>query len=232
MRMARFACEHCGSGFTAPPSSGRKYCGRDCYDEASGRVRVSNRCDRCGTGFSAKPSRANQRYCSHECMYADRAEHGFDGGVQLAGSDNPRFSRVEMSCEQCGADYLVERRHAVDSRFCSVECKAAYQSDPERMAARFWDGVDKQPGDGCWEWTGHCNDGGYGRVTRQTEDRLAHRYAWELENGPIPDGMFVCHHCDNPPCVRPDHLFLGTHTDNMRDAQRKGRRPTAEREAA
>jgi hypothetical protein len=50
-----------------------------------------------------------------------------------------------------------------------------------------------------------------------------HRLAWEMVNGPIPEGMFICHHCDNPPCVRPDHLFCGSPSDNVRDAIQKGR---------
>lgn len=92
------------------------------------------------------------------------------------------------------------------------------------LADRFWPKVRKS--DGCWEWTRATTTHGYGKFSVATAvwDR-AHRVAWKLTNGPIPDGMFVCHHCDNPLCVRPDHLFLGTHGDNMRDASTKGRMP-------
>ncbi|RYE79646.1 MAG: hypothetical protein EOO74_03395, partial [Myxococcales bacterium] len=86
---------------------------------------------------------------------------------------------------------------------------------------RFWSKVQK--GDGCWEWQGWRNDNGYGLLMSQGKAVRAHRLAWVFENGPIPDGLFVCHHCDNPPCVRLDHLFLGTNTDNMVDMVRKGR---------
>ena len=87
--------------------------------------------------------------------------------------------------------------------------------------AEFWSRVDMS-GD-CWEWQLSKKSGGYGQFHSQGKHFLAHRFAWELVNGPIPKGLCVCHHCDNPGCVRPGHLFVGTQADNIRDCMRKGR---------
>ena len=86
---------------------------------------------------------------------------------------------------------------------------------------RFWRKVQKS--DGCWRWTGKPNKKGYGRFGVNWMVILAHRFAWEATNGPIPDGLSVLHRCDNPICVRPDHLFLGTIADNNADMRAKGR---------
>ncbi len=93
---------------------------------------------------------------------------------------------------------------------------------------RFWARAYRT--EGCWEWRGHRNGSfGYGRVTINGRRELAHRWAWLLVNGPIPEGLWVLHHCDNPQCVRPDHLYLGTATDNAhdRDIRNRGSRGAA-----
>ena len=86
---------------------------------------------------------------------------------------------------------------------------------------RFWQKVDKT--DGCWEWTGSKKRRGYVEFFADGKTCLAHRWSYEAHNGPIPPGLFVCHKCDNPCCVRPDHLFVGTAKDNMQDCSKKGR---------
>lgn len=86
---------------------------------------------------------------------------------------------------------------------------------------RFWAKVNKT--EGCWVWTASTAPGGYGAFGVKSKVLRAHRVSFQIHNGPFDPLLDVCHHCDNPACVRPDHLFLGSHTDNMQDMHKKGR---------
>lgn len=139
----------------------------------------------------------------------------------------PRHRTIPRVCQQCGSEFLatsgeVNRGHAL---FCGRACRSVAMPPPHNyppIEARFWAKVDKS--EECWIWTGSRQYSGYGRFGGSAGHPVgAHRFAYELTYGPIPDGLFVCHRCDNPPCVRPDHLFLGTVTDNNRDTDSKGR---------
>lgn len=91
---------------------------------------------------------------------------------------------------------------------------------------RFRDNVMPEPNSGCWFWTGAISMG-YGVMSVDGKSTRAHRLSWNLHRGKIPEGMFVCHKCDNPACVRPDHLFLGDQKANMSDCSQKGMIKTA-----
>jgi hypothetical protein len=93
---------------------------------------------------------------------------------------------------------------------------------PETIEQRFWKHVEKT--DGCWLWTGApSRENGYGRFNHNKKSFSAHRYSLELHKGPIPEGLFACHHCDTPACVNPEHLYAGTPQENMNDMVVRGR---------
>jgi hypothetical protein len=130
---------------------------------------------------------------------------------------------VLKTCQACGRTFNARLSRMVA---CSVACR--HETRRQDPVARFWKHVNKT--DGCWLWTGGCTGGGYGTFSVRGAVTYTHRFSYELHFGPIPTGFFVCHHCDNPRCVRPDHFFLGKHAENAADMKAKGRcnlqRPT------
>lgn len=118
------------------------------------------------------------------------------------------------------------KQHKVRSCGCIFREYVENQKVPVKL--RFWDKVDKNSGLGpkgtCWEWTSSKTSSGHGNVRDDLgRTTVAHRVSWELCRGDIPAGLQVLHSCDNPPCVNPDHLWLGTNLENMQDKVKKGR---------
>lgn len=121
-----------------------------------------------------------------------------------------------MNCEWCGA--ATKKSH---HRFCSRSCGATHQHRTVDPVARFWSFVEKT--DGCWNWTGAKDGDGYGYISVTGKGVRAHRYSLAMAVGKGPPGSLALHSCDNPTCVRPDHLRWGTNRDNARDASARGR---------
>lgn len=122
-------------------------------------------------------------------------------------------SKVAHVCETCGASFMgwTGRNR---NRYCSRECYHA--QDRARAIIRFWSRVKKTAT--CWLWTGRRDKDGYGT----SGIGRANRVAWEYTHGPVPEGLSILHSCDNPPCVRPDHLYAGTPAKNMEDRAQRG----------
>lgn len=140
--------------------------------------------------------------------------------------------RIEKACDVCGTIMRLVPSLAKRQRLCSPQCvgkviAAKLGKSDEQFIADFWTRVEKT--ESCWLWQGAKKHDGYGLICRRGKMIQAHRFSWELSNGPIPSGLCALHRCDTPACVNPAHLFLGTRQDNADDAVAKGRQACGER---
>lgn len=136
-------------------------------------------------------------------------------------------------CAHCGNEFYRDKRNTWEywsrAKFCSRECNAlAWAARPRDVRQRFEKWFDK--GDGCWEWKGseNKNRGGYGAFGVFGKMVGAHVFALELDGRPVGKGQYACHTCDNPRCVNPAHLYVGSPSDNVRDMISRNRHRAGE----
>lgn len=185
------------------------------------------KCEYCNNDYMGGiyPSRST-KYCSRKCM-----------------SSNFIIELVDKLCIRCGNSFKVENSRKYRAKFCSPKC-IMYTGPKESLSHSkgkgFWQIADNEQKltkikelfektvikkDGCWEWRNSKLRSGYGSISIGRHKFLsAHRVSWIIHYGEIPEGLLVCHRCDNKECTNPEHLFLGTYKDNSIDCVNKNRK--------
>ncbi len=132
--------------------------------------------------------------------------------------------RITKNCEICNLPFSFDKYRINQARFCSRKCANIWQKqDIQPLAERFWSKVKIGPEEECWDWQASLHTSGVPQFSYQGKPKTASRIAYSLTYGGFAKELFVCHYCDRPICVNPNHLWLGTNTDNYTDRMRKGR---------
>lgn len=129
-----------------------------------------------------------------------------------------------VKCSAPGCEQDARVRGACSSHYYYLTRYGQFERPVDEMnRERFWRRVDVGEPDECWFWMMRLDSNGYGHMSIRAKHCAAHRLAWEFTNGPVPDGRWVLHHCDNPPCCNPAHLYIGHHAENTLDAIERDR---------
>jgi len=174
---------------------------------------ITKNCLICQREFKSKPSK-RASYCSLKCL-----------GIKNSITANPDL-KIKATCSFCSIVFEYYKHNGM-GKYCSILCKTTgSRISPKEKIRRMKEFYEQYViiKDGCWGWSGTIMSNGYGSISQGTNKKIgAHRASWIIHHGPIKPGLYVCHHCDNPICSNPSHLFLGTPKENMLDAKNKGR---------
>ncbi len=210
-------CPQCQSEFIRTSKHPQKrFCSLACalqWRSTQADIARTKPCEYCCREFVPPVSKGHQRYCSRSCS---------------SKATKPKKDYGTEVCQYCG-DVFV--KNFADRKFCSMSCSGmsnTYKREFITPEKYFLDRT--QQTDTCWLWIGKKGPKNYGIAVYRGRSMLAHRFSYELHYGSLSmDGMNVLHRCDNPKCVRPDHLFLGTQQDNIDDMHKKQRHAHGER---
>lgn len=189
---------------------------------------IGRTCAGCNRPYDAPKKRHRCMDCLRTIAADWRAKHRAAG--LFVGRGPSKAKRIKPVCtvEGCGrprrGKQLYCKGHG--QRILRGRSPGAAIIAPPKydtLEKRFFSNVIRGTGDECWGWSGYLGNAGYAGFSIRHKPVGAHRVSWEIHHGPIPAGLYVCHHCDNPPCTRPEHLFLGTAKDNGDDMRAKGR---------
>ncbi len=193
-----------------------KFCSQKCFHANKHRDKVEKNCEYCSKVFlisAADNDRGHGKFCSKGCGTS------FKNKQRAVG-------KITLICINCGDSFAVIQSRAKDSRtrFCTQSCSTSYRNKnlPKRSDEEiFFENITKNE-NGCWEYK-KLDARGYGALNNKGKAIKAHRFSYEYHICKIPDGMMICHHCDNSKCVNPLHLYPGTAKDNARDMIVRGR---------